>query len=391
MTALSFANVGKCYKVRGKDTFWALRDFTLDVEPGEIIGIVGSNGAGKSTLLKIVSRITLPTTGAIVVNGRIGSLLEVGTGFHQELTGLENIYFNGAVIGIPRREIDAHLSDIIDFSGVRDFIDTPVKRYSSGMYTRLAFAIAAHLDVENMFIDEVLAVGDAEFQRKCLAKMGDMAKSGRTILFVSHDMNAITRLCTRAVWLERGCIMSTGDPQKIVQDYITHSVPRGDVVNINTLLDRLPEDPTIKITGIQISQNGNTPNVFFRDYPIKIEINYTVSKTEPGLRVFVRILDDRGTMILRSYHDVKGAMILNPGEYTSTLIIPKEYLSHRNYEISIGALVFNQRACTGNIGEGVRIPIQVETIAPTDCYPEEALTYRPLIEPNLIWETVKDK
>lgn len=388
MTAITFENVGKCYTMKNNESFWALHKFSLDVERGEILGIIGSNGAGKSTLLKICSRVILPTTGCIDINGRVGSLLEVGTGFHPELTGIENIYFNGAILGIPRKEIELHLDEIIKFAGVEKFIDTPVKRYSSGMYTRLAFAIAAQLDVENMIVDEVLAVGDAEFQRKCLSKMDNMSKSGRTILFVSHDMSAITRLCSRVVWLDNGEIKKIGSPEEVVQSYITHSVPRGDVSNIEQLIKLLPSDATIQITDIKITQNGNTSNIFFRDYPIAVSISYTILQREPGLRVFVRIIDSRGNLVMRSYHDTKESVVMEPGKYTSTLIIPKGILAHRDYEISIGALVFNQRTCTGTTCEGIRIPIQVESVAPVDSYPEEAISYRPLVEPTVEWETL---
>ena len=186
------------------NTFWALKDVTFDVREGEVLGIIGKNGAGKSTLLKILSRITEPTEGRIVMRGRVASLLEVGTGFHPDLTGRENIYLNGAILGMRTREIDARFDDIVEFSEVERFIDTPVKRYSSGMYVRLAFAVAAHLDPEILVVDEVLAVGDAEFQKKCLGKMQDVAASGRTVLFVSHNMNTVRSFCTQCVFIEAG-------------------------------------------------------------------------------------------------------------------------------------------------------------------------------------------
>lgn len=201
------------------EEFWALRDIDLRVEPGDVVGIIGRNGAGKSTLLKILSRITPPTTGEVRLRGRIGSLLEVGTGFHPELTGRENIFLNGAVLGMPRREIQRQFDAIVAFSEVAQFLDTPVKRYSSGMYIRLAFAVAAHLDAEILVVDEVLAVGDAEFQKKCLGKMRDVASSGRTVLFVSHNMNAVQRLCSRAVLLERGRVALAGSVGAVVEQY----------------------------------------------------------------------------------------------------------------------------------------------------------------------------
>ena len=201
------------------EDFWALKDVSFDVQPGESIGIIGKNGAGKSTLLKILSKITPPTTGRIISRGRIASLLEVGTGFHPELTGRENIFFNGSLLGMRRTEIASKFEEIVDFSGVEKFLDTPLKHYSSGMQLRLAFAVAAFLEPEILIIDEVLAVGDAEFQKKCLGKMEDVSKSGRTILFVSHNMAAIENLCKRAMLLNQGEILQVSDVQKVIQSY----------------------------------------------------------------------------------------------------------------------------------------------------------------------------
>ncbi|GAB4459323.1 MAG: hypothetical protein OHK0029_21770 [Armatimonadaceae bacterium] len=201
------------------EEFWALRDVSFDVMRGDVVGVVGRNGAGKSTLLKILSRITKPTKGEAHLHGRVGSLLEVGTGFHPELTGRENIYLNGSILGMKRREIDAQFDSIVDFSGTEKFLDTPVKRYSSGMYVRLAFAVAAHLNPEILIVDEVLAVGDAQFQKKCLGKMSEVAKGGRTILFVSHNMAAVNALCTRAVLMKSGCLVMDGSPSEITDEY----------------------------------------------------------------------------------------------------------------------------------------------------------------------------
>ena len=210
--------------MRGADAtsfIWALDDVSFDVEEGKVLGIVGRNGAGKSTLLKVLSRVTEPTKGTVAVRGRVGSLLEVGTGFHPELTGRENIYLNGAVLGMKRSEIDRKFDEIVDFSEVAQFIDTPVKRYSSGMYLRLAFAVAAHLEPEILVVDEVLAVGDAEFQKKCLGKMGDVAQQGRTVLFVSHNMSAILRLTQEAIVLKRGRLIKRGPTQEAVDFYLS--------------------------------------------------------------------------------------------------------------------------------------------------------------------------
>jgi lipopolysaccharide transport system ATP-binding protein len=200
--------------------YWALREITLQIRHGDVVGIIGNNGAGKSTLLKILSRITVPTEGRIRINGRIASLLEVGTGFHQELTGRENIFLNGAILGMARAEIVRKFDEIVDFSGIEEFLDTPVKRYSSGMYVRLAFSIAAHLEPEILIVDEVLAVGDAAFQRKCLGKMGSFAQSGRTVLFVSHNAEAVRTLCKRGVWMKDGRLYKDGDVNEVVDDYL---------------------------------------------------------------------------------------------------------------------------------------------------------------------------
>ncbi len=203
-----------------EDTIWALKDVSFDVKHGEVVGIIGRNGAGKSTLLKILSRITKPTTGSVEIHGRVGSLLEVGTGFHPELTGRENIYLNGAILGMKRAEIDRKFDEIVAFAEIEKFLDTPVKRYSSGMYVRLAFAVAAHLEPEILIVDEVLAVGDAEFQKKCLGKMGDVAKEGRTVLFVSHNMAAIGGLCTESILLEQGAIVFRGSVSTTIGEYL---------------------------------------------------------------------------------------------------------------------------------------------------------------------------
>lgn len=211
------------YGNREGEYIWALRDVSFQVQQGEVLGIIGRNGAGKSTLLKILSRVTAPTSGNVKVRGRIASLLEVGTGFHPELTGRENVYLNGAILGMSRTEIDRKLDEIIDFSGVEKFIDTPVKRYSSGMYVRLAFAVAAHLEPEILVVDEVLAVGDAEFQKKCLGKMGNVAQEGRTVLFVSHNMGAIQQLTKRCVLLRDGKLRQIGTPKDVVGNYLSEN------------------------------------------------------------------------------------------------------------------------------------------------------------------------
>lgn len=216
----SLSSIFKSQAKKGED-FWALRGLDFEINKSEIIGVIGRNGAGKSTLLKVLSKITKPTEGRIEIDGRVASLLEVGTGFHPELTGRENIYLNGTILGMTRKEVSAKFEEIVDFSGVRKFIDTPVKRYSSGQYVRLAFAVAAHLEPEILIIDEVLAVGDSEFQKKCLGKMKNIAGQGRTVIFVSHDMAAIQKLCTKVYYLKAGQIRSSGDTDQIIEEYHT--------------------------------------------------------------------------------------------------------------------------------------------------------------------------
>ncbi len=203
------------------ELFWALKDVSFEVRHGEVLGMIGRNGAGKSTLLKLLTRISEPSAGEIRLRGRVGSLLEVGTGFHPELTGRENVYLNGAILGMHRHEIDSKFDEIVDFAGVERFIETPVKRYSSGMYLRLAFAVAAHLEPEILLVDEVLAVGDAAFQKKCIGKMGDVARSGRTVLFVSHDMAAVESLCTRCILLHQGKLLANGEPKATIANYLS--------------------------------------------------------------------------------------------------------------------------------------------------------------------------
>ena len=257
------------------ESILALDDVSFTVEQGEALGIIGRNGAGKSTLLKILSRVTAPTSGVVKVKGRIGSLLEVGTGFHPELTGRENIYLNGAILGMKKAEVVRKFDEIVDFSGVEKFIDTPVKRYSSGMYVRLAFAVAAHLDPEILIVDEVLAVGDAEFQKKCLGKMGDVASEGRTVFFVSHNMQAIQNLCKRSIWLNDGQIANDGNSDKVVQRYLDKSSPKNRDIEEH-LLNR---GISLVIREVHLEDEKNQPIVNpISGTTIDIVINYLANK-----------------------------------------------------------------------------------------------------------------
>ena len=287
------------FRAPRSEEFFALRDINLEIKQGEVVGIIGRNGAGKSTLLKILSRITEPTAGRIHLKGRVASLLEVGTGFHPELTGRENIFLNGAILGMTRREIKGKFDEIVTFSGVEKFIDTPVKRYSSGMYVRLAFAVAAHLEPEILIVDEVLAVGDSEFQKKCLDKMDDVGHAGRTVLFVSHNMQAITRLCGRCILLEQGQVRMDGPPHQVANAYLSSGVNIGAVREWKDL-KQAPGDDVARLCRVRaISEAGMPSETFDIRSPIGIELEYEVLehgfvflphfllKNEAGLDLFV--------------------------------------------------------------------------------------------------------
>ena len=234
------------------DTIWALKDVSFEVKHGEVLGLIGRNGAGKSTLLKILSRITEPTAGRAEIHGRVGSLLEVGTGFHRELTGRENIYLNGAILGMRKAEIDRKFDEIVAFAEVEKFLDTPVKRYSSGMYVRLAFAVAAHLEPEILLVDEVLAVGDAAFQKKCLGKMDAVAKEGRTVLFVSHNMAAVSRLCARALWIDQGQVKHLSSPEEVVAAYLASTAQEAPHVSFRDRLEQAPGSDIIRLLEVGV-------------------------------------------------------------------------------------------------------------------------------------------
>jgi len=255
-----------------ENIIWALKDVSFEVQPGEVLGIIGRNGAGKSTLLKILSRITEPTSGRAVINGRVGSLLEVGTGFHPELTGRENIYLNGAILGMTRREIDRKFDEIVAFAEIEKFLDTPVKRYSSGMYVRLAFAVAAHLEPEILLVDEVLAVGDAAFQKKCLGKMGNVAKSGKTVLFVSHNMVAILNLCARCIYIDQGTIGYIGITSSAIDRYL--DAPELKKYSLHERRDRTGNQQLIFCRVMITDSNGNELKNILSGQDIRIRFYY---------------------------------------------------------------------------------------------------------------------
>jgi lipopolysaccharide transport system ATP-binding protein len=317
------------------DELWALRDVSLEVAHGEVVGLIGPNGAGKSTLLKLLAAITPPTEGRITLRGRTATLLEVGTGFHPELTGRENVFVNGAILGMRRREIEARFDEIVEFSGVERFIDTPVKRYSSGMYVRLAFAVAAHLDPEILLVDEVLAVGDVDFQRKCIGTMHEASQQGRTIVFVSHDMLNVQRLCTRAYAIDKGRIVATGTPAEVVTEYLRRGAPQqsGGVAVIPADAVREPgtEDAVVRrvtmsddegrlISGIHLGQPFRVTLVFEAERDLDecvVDVGIT---TSDGQRVATMQNVDRDSRPLRltkglNEVEVEVAVTLLPAEY----------------------------------------------------------------------------
>ncbi len=342
----------------GGDVLWALKDVTFDVEQGEVVGIVGVNGAGKSTLLKVLSNITPPTFGTIRIRGRVSSLLEVGTGFHPELTGSENVYLNGTILGMRKKEVDAKFDEIVEFAGVEKFLETPVKRYSMGMRVRLAFAVAAHLEPEILIIDEVLAVGDAEFQKKCLNKMEDVGKEGRTVLFVSHNMAAVTRLCTRGILLSNGSIIGDSDAHSIVSTYLSSGMGTAASREWPDINDA-PGDDSVRLRSIRVidTQGAVVEGVDIRN-PVGLVVEYDVLSNDQVLLPYFRLTNEEGVIVFSTIdQDTKWhTEPRRPGRYTSTAWVPGNLLSegmvyvlvamrtaHRKYRpIQIGdAVAFN--------------------------------------------------
>jgi lipopolysaccharide transport system ATP-binding protein len=328
-----FKNMGD-----GEDIIWALKDISFDVQHGEILGVIGRNGAGKSTLLKILSRIVEPTTGTALLYGRVASLLEIGTGFHKELSGRENIYLNGTILGMTRDEIKAKFDEIVDFSEISKFIDTPVKRYSSGMYVRLAFAVAAHLDPEILIVDEVLAVGDAAFQKKCLGKMSETASAGRTVIFVSHNMHTIQSLCTRSILLDDGKIIKDGNTHEVVSSYlrpIRENTIDGES-DLRNWTGSRKSPGKIRATYLRtLDKNGNTCSIFniYDLITFELEIE-NIGKN--GFVVSFLVNDSQGTLVyqVRS-QDSKIDTEHVPSSVTVQMTIPELKLVEKQYTIDV--------------------------------------------------------
>ncbi len=317
------------------EEFWALKDINFEIKQGERVGIIGRNGAGKSTLLKILSRITEPTTGKITINGRVASLLEVGTGFHPELTGRENIFLNGAVLGMSRMEIKKKFDEIVDFSGVKKFLDTPVKRYSSGMYVRLAFSVAAHLEPEILLVDEVLAVGDTDFQKKCLGKMEDISKEGRTVLFVSHNMVSISLICSKGIFLENGILNFEGNINYSIKHYLNSNKEINNVWE-NSFINTNYKEAELK--RVEIYSKKNTKNaIFTHREELNIAIYYSIKTKLKNFRNYLRIYDENNQVIFGSGDwdiDLTN-QIHEPGNYIAICKVPNHFLNTGKYYLQV--------------------------------------------------------
>ena len=319
------------------EEFWALDDISVNIKAGEVVGIIGRNGAGKSTLLKILSRITEPTEGRITLHGRIGSLLEVGTGFHPELSGRENIFLNGAILGMKKAEIARKFDEIVAFSEIEQFLDTPVKRYSSGMYVRLAFAVAAHLEPEILLVDEVLAVGDASFQKKCLGKMGEVARGGRTVLFVSHNMSSIVALCKVGLLLDRGKLVHYGDINTAVSGYLSGGESHGE--HIFTLPIRQHK---MHFTSMSLHKNGELTVGLNNSETLTLRTEFTVNEKLTGAQIAFEFLNETGECIFASTNqDQTGEKtnLLTPGRYISRCAAPLGLLRAGRYHIKVSASI----------------------------------------------------
>lgn len=315
-----------------QEEFWALKDIDIEINQGDKVGIIGRNGAGKSTLLKILSRITEPTSGKIHINGRIASLLEVGTGFHPELTGRENIYLNGAILGMSRREIKAKFDEIVAFAEVEKFLDTPVKRYSSGMYVRLAFAVAAHLEPEILIVDEVLAVGDAQFQKKCLGKMESAGKEGRTILFVSHNMVALKSLCEKAIWLNAGSVVENGHARDLVSNYLQNGVPLS-MQQVWNDPESAPGNKSARFHSVKISYEGEESSVNLTvASEINMEFEFWNLEQNALLNFSVVLYDNQEVCIFNS---VSSARVYPKGTVKGICHIPANFLNDGFYRVRL--------------------------------------------------------
>jgi lipopolysaccharide transport system ATP-binding protein len=331
-------NLVRRRRTTARQTLLALNDLSFGVDVGEVVGLIGRNGAGKSTLLKVLSRITYPTSGRIRVRGRVASLIEVGTGFHDELTGRENIYLNGSILGMRKREIDARLDQIIDFAGVEQFVDTPIKRYSSGMRLRLGFAVAAHMEPDVLFVDEVLAVGDAEFQKKCLSAMDDMRTGGRTVIFVSHNMSAIENLCPRTIWIDAGQMRMDGPSDKVIAAYLaTFSESQRAAYDLEHVTGR-SGNGAMRFTRVDFLDENDNPTAVFRcGKPLRARFHFRANESIRDPHFSMSVYSDMGTRIctVSTWHAGNYIRSLEPGEASIDLVIDDLFLQPNRYYLSL--------------------------------------------------------
>ena len=374
------------------NTLWAVRNVSFDVKKGEILGIIGRNGAGKSTLLKILCRITDPTIGSAHIRGRISSLLEVGTGFHQELTGRENIFLNGTILGMTKTEVDKKFDEIVAFSGIEKFIDTPVKRYSSGMKVRLAFSVAAHLEPDILIIDEVLAVGDADFQKKCLKKMEDVGGKGRTVLFVSHDMAAVTRLCDRVILLENGTVVEDGTPEQVISHYLTSGYGTMAARRWPDA-DKAPSGDIARLRAVSIrDDSGQIKDSIDIRRPFSVEMEYEVLKGETILLPVFSFYNEEGTRVFTSV-DLDPEWRRKPrpmGTFTSTVHIPGNLLAEGM--MFVNCVMLTQSPESYQFGEQAAVAFQVVDSSEGDtARGDYAKNFPGIIRPMLEWTTQFDQ
>ena len=377
------------FKRRKKKTaerriIWALRDVSFDVRQGEIVGIIGRNGAGKSTLLKILARITEPTEGQAFIRGRVGALLEVGTGFHPELTGRENVYLNGAILGMRQKEVDRKFDEIVSFAEIERFVDTPVKHYSSGMYMRLAFSVAAHLEPETLFVDEVLAVGDLQFQKKCLGKMHDVSRGGRTVLFVSHNLSAITTLCSRALLLREGSLVNDGRPEDVVAGYLASAL--GASATAEWSRERAPGTGGFLLRDVRLlDENGAPASLVDAERPYRLCVGYDVDVPNFQFRVCARF----HTQGICAFLTLEPGEVMHerPGRYESSVIVPANMFAELEYTVGVSVFSSKGKKVTYCLVNDV-IAFQVfDAIAGTSARGDYAEATVGVMRPLLQWET----
>jgi len=354
-----------------RETIWALRDLSFDVQSGEAVGVIGRNGAGKSTLLRILSRITRPTTGRAVLRGRLTSLLEVGTGFHPDLSGRENIFLNGAVLGMSRAQIKSKFDAIVAFAEIEKFLDEPVKHYSSGMYVRLAFAVAAHLEPGILILDEVLAVGDTAFQQKCQARMEEILRQGCTLLLVSHNLHAIATLCTRALYLEQGVLSRDGLPQDVIGEYLSRTTQQQEDSG-ECLLDE--GDENVRLKAVRIFSDDRMTGRVDAQSPVRIEIEYQNLRSNVRIHTLIQLVEESGVGVLTSASDDE---LQSAGVYRSSCMVPANLLNAHRYFVSVFIVV-----------NPSHVPVASHNVIAFEAYDRE---FRGLVmgvvRPSLAWQT----